>query len=238
MAEINPTTTLLEDFQALPEAIKNWLASIRLTSLISDINQKLGLQEEKRKILPQLILRLAVADLNPEDFIGEMMQELKINFQTAKALAQEIITKSLNPIEAPLREEMGIDIKLILTAQPPAQVQPVQAPAETPKAPATAPIAKPQAAPAQPAIQPRILYQEKREVSSGQNVIKPVLFRNEYKPVPIHAAAVQPDFFEQRSLPKTARVVHYSGAVTPVEEFSANANSELDSFIIDLRASN
>ena len=113
-----PTITQLkpssaENFDALPETIKDWMASDQVTVYISEINKKLGLKGEKRRVIPQLVIRLVLKDLEPTNFISELSQALSMNPQAAKALTQEIEQKIFNPIAQGLRRDVGVDVKLI-----------------------------------------------------------------------------------------------------------------------------
>lgn len=105
----------------LPKPIKEWLASETISYLIGEINDRLGLDEEneeKYTLIPNLILRLAIQDLDPTDFIGEISDGLGVNWQTAKAIAGDVEKKVLRPIENDLRKELGIDLKLIYFGKP------------------------------------------------------------------------------------------------------------------------
>ena len=73
------------------------------------------------RIIPTLVRRLALNDLPPENFVSELSDKLGLSFSAAKMLAQEIEERVLRPIEVPLRNEIGIDIKAIyLNAEQPA----------------------------------------------------------------------------------------------------------------------
>lgn len=115
MAEIKSTTIA---FEALPESVKDWLASERLTYLIIDINRRLGLRAEKQAVIPNLIFRLATRDLNPKNFINELSQQLNLSFSSAKALVHELEEKILKPIEISLRNKVGVDVKSIYLGEP------------------------------------------------------------------------------------------------------------------------
>ncbi len=118
MATTELKESLTETFYALPEAIQSWLASRQATIFISEINKKLGLKEEKRGILPRLIMRLILKDLEPANFINELSAALNMNYQAAKALVQEIEEKIFNPIAAGLKRDVGLDVKLIYFGKP------------------------------------------------------------------------------------------------------------------------
>ena len=115
--------TLNSEFLSLPKKIKEWLSSEQLVYIISDISARLGLAEGKKTAIPKLILRLAVKDLNPTDFINELSGELKIDFKTAQAIADDIEKKALRPIETELKRETGVDVKLIYFGKPAAKPQ-------------------------------------------------------------------------------------------------------------------
>lgn len=103
-----------DKFKTLPDPVKDWLASTQITYLVSDLNRRLGFSEaEKMTVIPTLILRLAISAVDPENFISELGKLLDLSPSASKALAQEIEEKMLRPIEVALRNEVGIDIKLI-----------------------------------------------------------------------------------------------------------------------------
>ncbi len=221
--------TLLDDFQNLPEAIKNWLASSHATDAIAAINKKLGIKEARRSILPQLILRLVVNDLEPQDFINELSGELKINYPTAKALTEEIESKILKPIENPLQQELSIDMKLLYGGAP----APIAAPKAVVETPAPAPVA---AAP-QPQIPvkiPTIVQTPTRQEMPAPEIKPRVIYKERTLPVseepPVNikpASAIWPA--------NKIRVVHYSGSVTPLNIPESEEENDLDSFTVDLR---
>ena len=117
MAE-QQTNSIALAFQSLPENIRDWATSDSTMFSISEINTRLGLKEEKRRILPSLILRLITQNIDPQDFINELSYELNISFQTAKSIAQDIENSILKPIENELRKDVGVDVKLIYFGQP------------------------------------------------------------------------------------------------------------------------
>ncbi len=167
--------SLAEAFAALPESIQDWLASEQCTIFISEINKKLGIKNEKRRIVPRLIIRLVLKDLEPGDFINELAAALNMNDQAAKALAQEIEEKIFNPIALGLRQSIGLDIKLIYFGKPsergPAKLgeMPSQPPqAETPAAPQQ--FTKPFTAPIMPSA-PRMPEPEEPEIGKAPALI-------------------------------------------------------------------
>lgn len=104
---------IAEMFSALPESIKEWLASEELVFIITEIETKLGLSDEKILVIPNLILRLIVQDIEPQEFISELSKELGVEFLVAKTIAEDIERKALRPIETELRNKTGLEIKLI-----------------------------------------------------------------------------------------------------------------------------
>lgn len=110
--------TLRQKFMSLPEPLRDWLASERVTLAIIEINKRLGLFGILIEIIPTAILRLVVKDLEPKNFIAALIQELDIDTPAAAAIAQEIETKILRPVELPLRNQLGVDIKMIYAAAP------------------------------------------------------------------------------------------------------------------------
>lgn len=107
-----------DSFKALPESIKDWLGSDLITNYISDINKKLGIKGERRSIIPRLIVRLVAKDLLPQNFIDELAKALNAPPAAAKAIAQEISDKALQPIEIGLRRDTGVDVKTIFFGKP------------------------------------------------------------------------------------------------------------------------
>ena len=87
------------NFEDLPQGIRDWDSSLSATYLILEINKRLGVQEEKEDVISRLIYKLLVKEIKPENFINELSKELEINFQTAKSISEDIISKVLNPID-------------------------------------------------------------------------------------------------------------------------------------------
>lgn len=114
------------EFKELPDQVKTWLSSAQITFLVSELNRRLGFkEEEKMRVIPTLILRIAIADISPESFVSELSKLLGANTETAKSIAKEIEEKMLRPIEIILRNQLGIDIKLIHVSPIPSPVQPI-----------------------------------------------------------------------------------------------------------------
>src|SRR3989344_8617867 len=94
---------LHQSFSNLPEPIIDWLTSDSVTDRIIKINQRLGLEGILLRILPNLILRLVVKDIKPENFITKLIEEFDLEFNLAATIANEINIAIFKPIENLLR---------------------------------------------------------------------------------------------------------------------------------------
>ncbi|MDE2001625.1 MAG: hypothetical protein KGI60_03635 [Patescibacteria group bacterium] len=176
----DPLTTqrnIGELFAELPDKVRQWLSSEELVFIITDIENKLGISDEKTIVMPNLILRLVVQDIEPQDFIGELSNELGVDFSVAKTIAEEIERRALRPIQDELREKTGLETKLIYYGKPKEKVQNQQANAAAPLPPKPrfappAPLTsqpKPAQSPMQTKPQPMSL--------SGEKPMSPLTFR-------------------------------------------------------------
>ncbi len=158
---MNPTDTktLQEKFAVLPDKIKQWLSSEELVYIISDIEMRLGLDDEKVLIIPSIVLRLAVQDIEPQDFTNTLAQELGVSSSIAKTIAEDIEKNALRPIEGELRSKTGIETKLIYHpratekegAPKPSTAAPKETPAPLPQVPSRPiPAGAPQSKPTTP----------------------------------------------------------------------------------------
>jgi len=95
-----------------PQTIMHRLSSEGTADIIEKLNKKLELIGQDRQIIPYLILRLAVKDLSPRQFITEISNFLSVDIQIAKAIADAIKEKILNPIKNDLFD-WGVDINAI-----------------------------------------------------------------------------------------------------------------------------
>jgi len=102
------------DTTILPRSIRSWIGSDKVVNAIDKLNRILGLQEERARIIPRLILRISTRDLHPAEFTEALSRELQIGLGAAKTIAAELKENILNPIEAAL-DEWGVDINLIDT---------------------------------------------------------------------------------------------------------------------------
>lgn len=216
-------------FISLPQSIREWLIDENVALFVDEINTKLGfndISDSKSEIVPHLILRLCVQDLEPRNFINELSHELNISFESAKTLTKEIEEKILKPIEAPLKIDVGVDLKLLYFANPNMRQvtrdmgQETEKQAELPKsiieaspAPIPQSIKTPELEP--PHTKPFILHQETPipSANSGQATqpsfsYKVPISQTPAKPTPPPRARIE--------VPKPViqRVVHYSGFFT------------------------
>jgi hypothetical protein len=107
------TTSLRKSFESLPQPIKDWLTSEQTTLRIIEINKRVDVTGNTLSVIPKLILRLVIKDLNPRNFIDEIRRGLDVTDETAKTITQEIEQAILRPIAINLRREVGIDINEI-----------------------------------------------------------------------------------------------------------------------------
>lgn len=126
MAIKNPTVDIKEP-KTLPEPLKAWLASIQLTLMIIELNQRMGFTGKKQTVIPRLLWKLTIGELPPKEMTKELSAQLSLTPSAATALTKEMEEKFLRPMERPLRTELGIDTKLVyFVAPPPPPLQPSQ----------------------------------------------------------------------------------------------------------------
>ncbi len=132
MAEIKK----IIEFKYLPEAVKNWLSSTLITSIILGINRKYGFLEtaEKVIVIPGLVLEICTREVDPKETIQKLKDRLGINDFDAKSIAEEIKTKVLKPIGSSLLRDAAVDIEEI-TSQLPPPVPPTPVPPSPPSLP-------------------------------------------------------------------------------------------------------
>jgi hypothetical protein len=178
MAELSPKT-----FQNLPEPIQDWLASESVTNRIIEINKKAGIFGAAIQIIPRLIARLVIKDLDPQHFINELHRESGVGLAEAKLITQDIDQFILKPIQIILRDKVGVDINLIYAwepgapskpAAPPPSVEktpPIETPAVSPPVPEAAPVETPTivSPPAISDTKPFILHEETAPVKPAES---------------------------------------------------------------------
>lgn len=113
----NNTTEPILNIDTLPEKIGDWLGSDSITYLIIDLNKRLGLKGVAIGIVPDIIIDLVAKKLPPGELIPRIGRDLNVDLHIALTVAQEIEERMLRPIEAQLRTELGIDIKLAYWTQ-------------------------------------------------------------------------------------------------------------------------
>lgn len=107
------TSSLSRSFQSLPETIKNWLVSETVTDIILSINISLYIEGKNRKKLGNSIIFLITGSIDARNMINELGRELRINFNTARSVAQQIYDQILKPIDTELRA-LGVDARQII----------------------------------------------------------------------------------------------------------------------------
>ncbi|MEK7654084.1 MAG: hypothetical protein AAB345_02265, partial [Patescibacteria group bacterium] len=105
--------------EIMPANIREWLGSNALLYLIINLNKRLGLEGIKSAVVPDLILQVAIKELRPKDLPEKLSKGLGVSGDVAFNITKEIEEKMLRPIEVPLRNELGIDIKEIYAAPTP-----------------------------------------------------------------------------------------------------------------------
>ncbi|HDY73241.1 MAG TPA: hypothetical protein ENH86_01560 [Candidatus Jorgensenbacteria bacterium] len=104
-------SSLQNTLQEVPEDIRSWISSEKTTYFMMELNEKLGLREERVRIIPRLLLRLEVKDLHAAEFVDAISQELTIGPEKAKSIAIELKENILKPIEASLSDwDINIDL--------------------------------------------------------------------------------------------------------------------------------
>lgn len=124
MPEIKPAKTIHQSFLELPEKVREWLTSERVTYSVIEVNKKLDLFGSLLSAIPNLITRLVTKNLDPKNFIKALGDGLGLDDDQAKQVTQEIVEKILRPIDLPLKEA-GVFIGLIYGG---ATVQPIARP--------------------------------------------------------------------------------------------------------------
>ncbi|MFB6212782.1 MAG: hypothetical protein ABEI53_03150 [Candidatus Magasanikbacteria bacterium] len=103
---------IYSQLEEVPEDIRGWLGSKKVTNMIRKINDKLGLKEKKRSVISDLILLLQTKIIPPEDFSKHLSKELDVSPKAANQISEEIKDNILSPIQRSLKE-WGVNINLI-----------------------------------------------------------------------------------------------------------------------------
>lgn len=113
---------LKDELKNVPQKIRDWFSSEKITDLIINLNKELGLESkiepgpkfkpasEKAGIIPLFLLRLQIKDLEPQNFTQELSSQLNVDYETAKSIAREIKKQILEPIsQTLLRWEVDVN---------------------------------------------------------------------------------------------------------------------------------
>jgi len=114
--------------QAVPQKVREWFSSEAVATQIGTISQHFGIiDENQRRIIPRLLLRLEIQDIEPDYFSGELSQELKIDRDRAMTITAEIKRIILSPIKKELSDS-GVDMSLLDQFQVPIVKKPQELP--------------------------------------------------------------------------------------------------------------
>jgi len=132
------------NLEAMHPLIRDWVGSETLTLRIMDLNKRLGFQDWQRAVIPEMIMRLVLKELEPENLIIELSRELDIDISSAQMIANEIRDSLLKPIATILLNYIGLDLQKISlppseTIAPPKAAVPPTPPIE-PVTPPTSPV--------------------------------------------------------------------------------------------------
>lgn len=177
------TQTKIE-FKSLPEPIQEWLSSERSTQQIITINERLGTVGSKSRIIPSLIYRLVIKELDPRDFINKVHEELGISLIQAKLVSEEIDQAILRPIRGQLKNAIDLDINLLYAWEPKQATPSIgEIAAEEPKKPFTTPTPRPTGdLPKNPWPQPTNFFPTTPAPTNKPPVSKPAFTPLEIKP--------------------------------------------------------
>ena len=115
---------LKDELKNIPQKTRDWFSSEQIIDRIINLNKELGLgskiepgpkfkpASEKAAVIPLLLLRLQVKDLEPRNFTQELSSQLNVDYEIAKSIAREIKKQILEPISQALLR-LGIDTNLI-----------------------------------------------------------------------------------------------------------------------------
>lgn len=104
-----------QKLSTVPENIREYFGSEGVVNVVGKINESLGIPEEdmkQQRIIPRLLFRLEVKDIEPQKFTGELAAELNLEKNKALSLSHEILRLILLPIKEDLRK-YGVDINLL-----------------------------------------------------------------------------------------------------------------------------
>ncbi len=102
--------TLRKKILQMPAEIKNWLGSDEVISHIKKFGSKFNINPTKQSIIPKLILRVGIKDLEPKYFAGRLSMELEMDKGKATAITAEIKKNIFLPIKREFLD-YGIEIE-------------------------------------------------------------------------------------------------------------------------------
>jgi hypothetical protein len=111
--------TFLSKIQVTPPTIRTWFASEEVSSMVRTINQHFNIQKADKTVIPKLLARLEVKDIEPDYFAGELSEELKLDRDKALGISSEIKRTILGPLGKEF-SDFGINISLLDKFQIPA----------------------------------------------------------------------------------------------------------------------
>lgn len=111
--------TFLSKIQITPPPIRAWFASEEVSLMVRTINQHFNIQKADETIIPKLLARLEVKDIEPDYFAGELSEELKLDRDKALGISGEIKRTILGSLNKEF-SGFGINISLLDKFQIPA----------------------------------------------------------------------------------------------------------------------
>jgi hypothetical protein len=104
--------TFLSKIQVTPPPIRTWFASEEVSLMVRTINQHFKIQKASETIIPKLLARLEVKDIEPDYFAGELSEELKLDRDKALGISSEIKRTILGSLNKEF-SDFGIDVSLL-----------------------------------------------------------------------------------------------------------------------------
>ena len=80
--------------------------------MVRTINQHFNIPQESETVLPKLLARLEVGDIEPDYFAGELADELKLDREKALGISAEVKRTVLGPLKKDF-SDIGTDISLL-----------------------------------------------------------------------------------------------------------------------------
>jgi len=106
------STQTIQAVKSLPQEMRSWLASEATSEELRKLNSELDLQDEEKLLIPHLLFRLVVKDLEPQHFAETLSDWLDISPSFTNTIVAEIKERLLSPIALQLRD-WGVEIHLI-----------------------------------------------------------------------------------------------------------------------------